>query len=569
MGIISNLRDKYLVQPVVKRLTEKIDFENISKADNSVAIIPQQFEQNYQTNSAYFNKRKPGLEVTYTQLRNLSELHDITRACINIRKREITQLDWSVVTVDKNNEPDLEKSNLYKSFLETIGGPNVKMRKLLDMMVEDFLVIDGVPQYKRKTRAGQFLGLIPVDPTTIKILVDENGRQPLPPNPAYQQWINGTKVEEFTSDQMIYEMLNPRTNTPYGFSVVEALLLTIQSSLRSDIYTASFFTDGSVPEGFFGVPKEWSDTQIQQYQAHFDSLIAGDARMQHRIKFVPSGGDGFKPTKNFDFNGMAPYYEWLMRKTASLFGVMPQELGFTDTVNKANGQEQTEISKRNAIKPLAQAIEDIFTHLIQTEEFAITDSTGKVVKTIGPSPELKFSFLDIDAKDEKMDTDIAATQIKTGMISIDEWRKERGLEPYGIDAFVLTASGPQLIKDIISGANTQPTSETPSTGEKTPKDNKPTQADNSNTQNAIETNPLEQLDKWERKALADVKEGRAFRKFETELLDEFTKVGITHDLTACTDKQDVKKVFEAWRAVVKAGINNEATRLLNRLTVSD
>ena len=43
----------------------------------------------------------------------------------------------------------------------------------------------------RHNRAGEMIGLDIVDGSTIKVLLDETGRRPQPPAPAYEQIIHG------------------------------------------------------------------------------------------------------------------------------------------------------------------------------------------------------------------------------------------------------------------------------------------------------------------------------------------------------------------------------------------
>jgi hypothetical protein len=539
MGLLSSFQEKFIIAPVAKRLTEEI-----AKAGGTADV--QQWVQPMGFNSQQFQKRKTGSAVTYDQLRSMAKFHDISRACINIRKRQITQLSWDLTTLDDSGKTKYkDQIPVIRSYFAGIGGYNTKMRKLLDKIVEDYLVIDAVTLYKRRTRDGSFLGLVPIDPTTIKILVDESGGTPLPPNPAYEQWIRGTKVAEMSADELLYDMLSPSTETPYGFSVMEALVMTVEASLRSSMYNVAFFTDGSLPEGFYELPETWSTQQIKEFQAHFDAMLSGDPRMQHKIKFMPaSGGKGFQAAKEFNYEGIKPYQEWLMRITASLFGVMPNELGFTDGINKSNGEEQTEIAKRNSIKPMAHAIEEMFNEILWNERLALTDATGAVTEVIGPFPELQFKFMDLDTKDELIDSKVTEAMVKIGAISVDEWRKDKGLDPIGIGPYVLTASGPILVSQI---------------GKASPQDPAAPPDDASTT-------PEEELKRWEKKAITDLKEGRPFRKFESELIDDFTKINLSHDLQRCTDRGQVKDLFAIWRKALQEGISNDAERLLKKLS---
>lgn len=563
MSLITDLRDRFITKPVVEKLTEVME----KAATNANQI--ERYTVPMGANQQLMNNRKPGATVTYDQLRNMSRFHDVSRSCINIRKRQLTNLEWDIVPTDDADAKRYVKDiPVLKAWFKTIGGYNMKMRRLLEIMVEDYLVIDAVVLAKRKTRDNTFLGFVPVDGTTIKLLVDQYGGTPMPPQYAYEQWIRGSKVGEFKADQIVYDILNPRSDSPYGFSVMESLIMNVEQSLKVQMYNAAYFTDGTTPEGFFGVPDNWTKDQIQQYQEFFDALIGGDPRLQRRLKFVPSGGSGYTATKTFDFKAMEPYMMWLMRVTASLFGVMPQELGFTDEVNKSNGLEQTDISKRNSIVPMTNAISEIFTQVLQTETIGLMED-GKVTSTMGPFPELKFVFKGIDVKDERLESEVTERQIKSGLISIDEWRKDNGLEPIGMsEPFVLAGNTVVLVKDIPTiSSNTanppEPVEVVQDAPEPKEEEKKPDTEEEQSE--ALETSPEQELKRYEKKALTDIKEGRPFRKFRSTVVDPITLQSIEADLQDCTTREEVKALFKSWNEAQEKGITRDVLNLLGKI----
>ena len=80
-------------------------------------------------------------------------------------------------------------------------------------------------------------------------MLDETGRRPTPPAPAYEQiihgrpWVllqDGTRADanegevfnDFNDGELIYLPRNPRGNKAYGFSPVEQIVTTINIGLR-------------------------------------------------------------------------------------------------------------------------------------------------------------------------------------------------------------------------------------------------------------------------------------------------------------------------------------------------
>ena len=306
----------------------------------------------------------------------------------------------------------------------------------------------------------------------------------------------------------------------------------------------NYFTDGTMPEGFYELPAEWNLAQIKAYQEWWDTMMAGDPKNMRKIRFMPaaSGGKGFTPAKSFDFNGMQPFLEWLMTVTAGAFGVSPLELGFSKSSNRATAEEQTEIAKRNSIKSLAYEVEDLINDVMSGD---LILPSGQVIKA---NPDLKFQFMDLDPKDEMIDAQVANSNLNAGLISINDYRREHGAEPIeGADEpYIMTSSGPIWLSDFINskGQPTQPT-----------------------TENAPEGNvvPKEELKLWQKKALNDLREGRKFRKFESTVLDDFTLTHLSGDLNKCKTRQEVKDCFATWERSLEKGVNYDVESLYKKL----
>lgn len=500
-------------------------------------------------NNQYFLKVKPAGSITYETLRNMSRFYDIARTCITIKQNQITQLDWNIVSSDESKNYD-EEIKLRKQWVKSMGG-GLKFSKVLKKWIEDICVVDGLANYKRKTFGGALLGITQVDPATIKLRVDDSGLTPPPPEIAYEQWIRGSKVADLTTMDMNYHISNPRTDSPYGFSILESLLITVESSLKLGMYNLSYFTDGTMPEGFYELPAEWNLNQIKAYQEWWDTMMSGDPRNMRKIRFMPaaSGGKGFTPAKNFDFASVQPFMEWLMKITCSAFGVMPQELGFTANVNRSSSEEQTEIAKRNSIKAVAFEIEELMDELMEND---LIMPNGQIIK---PNPDLHFNFMDLDPKDELIDSQVTDMNLRNGLISINAWRKDHG-EPAiegADDPYIMTSGGPVWLSDFIASkgttfTNAEPITEPVKTVVEEPK-----------------TTPKEELKLWEKKALNDIKEGKKFRKFDSNVLDDYILARLPEDLHKCTTKIEVKECFSKWQEVLVSGVNKDLKKLYEKL----
>jgi SPP1 gp7 family putative phage head morphogenesis protein len=421
MGLVSDFRDRFLIKPVAEKILETLKPSGeIEKADTpNIFSVPIGFNGAMSTNN---KKMVSAGTVDWTILRSLSINHETTRAAINTRKRQITQLEWDIVDVDNDADNDLDdpKRQELRELVTHLGGPGVRFRELLDKMIEDTLVLDACVFYKQKTRGGQLFRIIPVDATTIKLRVDQAGGTPPPPEAAFEQWIRGEKVAELTMDEMNYEMMNPRNNSPYGLSPIESLVITLDASMRAMLYNLSYLSDNSVPQGFLNVPEGWTVNQIKEYTEYLHALISGP-KAQAKIYPIPSGATYTPTSKPTDF-AFKDFFDYLDRKVCMLFDITPQELGLSLQQYKENAEGQDKIQLRKGIKPLANFLQEIFTDLIRND----LGYTNYAFKFVGLDPRFNYEE--------------AKTLIPLGVVSVDEVRNDMGLKKIGVDNFIIAGN---------------------------------------------------------------------------------------------------------------------------------
>lgn len=538
MGIFKSVYTKAVLAPLADYLKESARGD-IQKGDTNMGAVLRDrlpFSNPYPT-----ARSKPGGGITFDALRRFSWQYDVARAAINRRKRQLNTLEWDVVAADKDDETDYTAIiKPLKKELMHIGGYRVRFRELMDTMVEDLLVLDALAIYKRPNMGGGLYSLQPVDAATIVLEVDEAGGTPMPPDVAFKQIIRGKEVAQFTADEMYYEMLNPRTYTPYGLSPLESLVLGVSAALKSELFNLHLLTEGNIPEGFFGVPKDWSPDQIKEFQTLWDAALAGDTRATSKLKFVPSGdgATGYTPAVKPSDMKYKEFQEWLMKKTCMLFEIPPQELGFVENVNRNNGEVQQEIGLNSGLIPLAKFFEEIFTDVIQ-EDLGYEN--------------LKFKYTGLEFTDEKLDAEVAEIKIRSGQTTVDEVRQSRGEKPLGVDKpFVLgnptfideesmetrSAAAKALI-DMGSKDNEESSSSSeendPEEQEEDPK------AEKSATDTHVQL--VTELRAFRKYAINRKKSGKSLRRFQSEVLPAAVTDELNDRLSKAADADAVRDIF--------------------------
>lgn len=549
MGLGKDIYTKAVLQPLANYL---IDRNQKNDAEKAAGVDP--LAQGWRVRDAFLygnqyiqtgtNKSKPGSSVDFKTLQRFSVQYDVVRACINRRKRQLNQLKWDIVSEDPSIKPNETQVNKARDQFKHLGGYRVRFSKLLNMMVDDLLVYDALAIYKRPTLGGELYNLKVLDGSTIKLRVDEFGDTPQPPEIAYKQVIRGEVVADFTADEMYYEMMNPRTITPYGLSPLESLILAVSTALKSDLYNMHMLTEGNIPEGLFSMPENWSSDQIKQFQTIWDASLAGNSAATSKLRFVPPGK--YERTVKPEDMRYKELQEWLMKKTCMLYEIQPQELGFTETVNKATGEVQQDIGDKAGLAPLAHFFNEIFTDIIQLD--------------LGYQG-LAFKFMGIDDKNEKDQAETNEILIRSGQRTVNEARLRDGLEkdpdPLS-DKLMVTAGTPTFLDSAqmeadrqakadaaaaqaqaLSDSNNSDSKEDPAKEDTNPKE------DTTKAYNPEEAHVqlVTELRAFRKYAVKRINAKKPLRKFESEVLPEVATDEINKRLQKATTAEEARGIF--------------------------
>jgi HK97 family phage portal protein len=366
--------------------------------------------------------------IGFHELRALAENHDITRLAIETRKDQIEKLEWVVRPRDKKKlRPDASaRVAMLTEFWRKPDGEQ-PFGTWLRELLEDLLVLDAPCLEVRRNRGGDIIGLDIVDGSTIKVLVDDTGRRPRPPAPAYEQIIHGRPWRLLTSEQVLYLPRNKRPHKAYGFGPCEQIVMTINIGLRRQLMQLQHFTDGNVPPGLVNAPDGWNADQIRQFQEWFDSILAGNTGSRTRLIWAPTGAkyQAFKEAPYKD-----EFDEWLARIVCYAFSLPPT--AFTPQVNRATAQSAQETALEEGLAPLAGWVKRLVDSVIQ-------DRMGHT--------DLEFVWSEARPTNAKAQASILDIYVKDGVYTLNEARDILGLTAVegGDQPMFQTSQGPVFL----------------------------------------------------------------------------------------------------------------------------
>ncbi len=367
--------------------------------------------------------------VSFSDLRALADSCDILRSVIETRKDQIEAQQWTVrVTVGNNSShiplPTDDQKRRIDSIVVFLQSPDKErgFDQWLRQILEDMFVIDGVAVYKRRNRAGGLYALEIIDAATIKILLDDGGRLPVAPDPAYQQVLKGVPAADYTREELMYLVHNPRSHKVYGYSHVEQVLVTVNILIRRSLHQLEYYREGSSPDALIGLPKEWTNDQIVAFQKHFDAMLSGNLGLRRRVRFMP-GDFKYQETKAPPLKDA--YDEFLARIICFVFSISPEP--FVGQVNRATAETSHSRAVDEGLGPLMRFVSAFMNRIIATE-FA--------------SPDLEFAWVESRAQNPAEAASIDVAYVGAGILTVDEVRANMGLAPIAKPADVVNKYNP-------------------------------------------------------------------------------------------------------------------------------
>ena len=349
--------------------------------------------------------------IGFNTLRGLADGYDLMRLIIETRKDQVGAYEWEIVPKDPDVDADSMKARIAEAtaFFEKPDREN-DWPEWLRLIIEDLLVIDAICVYPRMNKGGKLHSLDLVDGATIKRLIDEDGRTPFAPSPAFQQVLKGITAADYTTEELIYMSRNKRTWKIYGYSPVEQVMMTVNIALRRQVSQLEWYTAGNIPEAIAQLPKDWPAQSVKDFQMWWDSLMEGNTAQRRKMKFIPNL-EGILFPKAAVLKD--EYDEWLARICCFAFSISPTP--FIKQNNRATGQQAAETAKEEGLMPLLTWLQTKMSSLVALQY-----------------PDLTFKWKLQIKIDPLMQAQVDAVYLggagKPSVITPDEVRKKLGMD---------------------------------------------------------------------------------------------------------------------------------------------
>jgi hypothetical protein len=375
--------------------------------------------------------------VGFAKLKALARHCDTLRIVIEGQKDKLEALHWTIKP--RQGEADAEDPAIaaIRAQLESPDG-NLDWPQWLRALLEQLYVLDALSVYRRRTLGGAPYAFEILDGATIKVLLDQSGRPPAAPAPAYQQVLKGVVAADFSRAELLYYPQNVRADHAYGFSRVEQIVTTVETSIERMKSQKAFFTHGNLSDGFFEAPAGTTPDQVRQVEERWNALLgSGNVENRRLNQFLPAG---------FKWNGIGQpplqevFDEWLIRLICFTFSTSPQP--FLKQAGLGQGGQETQFAAAEAA-----GLANIMAYVRRVMNRILREDFGR--------PNLEFAWVEDRAFDPEVKNRIEESQLRTGRLTLNEARDRNGLHPIdgGDVPLIYTAGGAVRLADVVAAAS--------------------------------------------------------------------------------------------------------------------
>ena len=457
-----------------------------SPIDPVSAISGRAEPRKFQYQVAY-NLNLTQQEVPWSVLRSLAEQCDIISRAITIRTSDISKMEWSFTLSPDAIQRIMTEQNVSHAKAAKIGrekfgekideltafwrNPYPQSDKGWNQWITEsawnILTFDGWAIYPKYNLGGKVIGFDLIDPSTIKVLLDDRGDTPRPPAPAYQQILWGFPRGEFTAspdsdvngeyytgvnsdasyktDQLSYFIQNRRTYSVYGFSAVEQAIPAATLYLERQRWMIEDFQAGTMPMTFMKTDStELNHLKLAEFERVFNDKLVGSSEERHKVKVLPKGFDPIvAPSMSERYK--PEYDEFIIKRIASIFGVAPGQLGVIARAGLGGGKGAHDGEEQSAETVSSRPMENYIVECINS----------LCRRYLDMDTNLTFN-LNYDTSSENEETQAKAyqTALSSGTMTLNDIRGEMGQPLYDMpeadEPFIMTSQGPVFLKGQLS-----------------------------------------------------------------------------------------------------------------------
>jgi HK97 family phage portal protein len=349
---------------------------------------------------------------TPANLRKFAET-PVARKAINTIKDRIAGMKWRIQAKNGRNLKEIADGETRAQLLaDNLDHPNHddSFRSLSEQVLEDIIVGGfGAVEVQLSGDAQRPVNLFPVDGATIRMRTDWAGD----PQAARYAQVTGRVGKDaniaLNDDELMYIRLNPRTHTPFGLGRLEVAFETINAFLSANRFAARLASNSVVQYALW--LQDLTPAHHERLIRWWQDDIEGTGRVP--ILSVENKPEVLRFGGGTDADLRLGWQEFLLRIIADAFDLPPLALGLENDVNRSTADILSQQAFHTAIVPTARLFAEHITRDVLAKKLGWHD--------------LEFVYTDVDATDEREEAEIQEILIRSGVLTVNEVRRMRGL----------------------------------------------------------------------------------------------------------------------------------------------
>lgn len=350
--------------------------------------------------------------MAFSDLREAAETVPEVGTCIRIITEELKSFEPRIV-----DETGAEYRSPETDWMIEMPDRANSWPVWLSRFMYNTLVYDAAAVHRPRNRKNKITAMRVIDGSTIFAMVDERGEQPKPPAPAFCQIIYGIPRMYLNTHLLWYHPRHLRADAPYGRSPIEDALPAVRTLSNLWSYQESWYTEGTTAEQMLTAPDGWTVDQILQFEASYNSRMAGNtAERAGRIRFVPYGTTSVA-TKDAVFSN--DVYQAAANSIRMAFGIPQTEFGESPGTGLGGSgflEAMQNLFYRLGIAPNKAYIEALINETLRLNGYS------------NLRMEMQFPKASLDTNKEE---ERVISRWNSGLIQLDEARQALGQKPIG------------------------------------------------------------------------------------------------------------------------------------------
>jgi HK97 family phage portal protein len=331
--------------------------------------------------------------------------------------RAVALISGTIATLPLKSYRDLSDGTRARvpSFLDNPGGPDgLTQFEWTELVLVHLLLWGNAFLAHQVGGAGQLVGLVPIHPSAVEVKeakTEEERQRFFPYNKFFTVQLDNGSHKDLTPLEVTH-ITGLSTDGLKGLSPIQVHRQSIATGLAGDRAAARMFGSGMMPAGLVTTEEDIDEVEARIIKEGLDAKMGGAdnagkwAFVNRNVKFQPWA----MPATDLQFIESRGYQ---VEDVARIFGLMPIHLAQTEKQTSWGSgiSEQNRGLARYTLMPWTSRIEQRLSRLLVNKQLCEYDYAG---------------LLQGSAQEE---LDMLVKQLDAGILTVDEARRIRNLEP--------------------------------------------------------------------------------------------------------------------------------------------